>query len=183
MKVGIIVGSIREGRKGSAVGSWVHEAAAKRQDGLDYELIELAEFEVPLLKTNTHPMAANKSYESEAVNVWSRAVDACDAYVFVTAEYNHGVPGAFKNAVDSLGSEWVGKPIAFAGYGSDGGVRAVEHWRGIVGNFQMVDVRAQVALSIFDDFDGDTFTPQERRAEELETLLDQLATMTKKLQA
>ena len=59
-------------------------------------------------------------------------------FVSDTPEYNHGVPGAFKNAVDSLGPEWVGKAVGFVSYGADGGVRCVEHWRAIVASFQMV---------------------------------------------
>src|SRR5690242_20759724 len=49
-------------------------------------------------------------------------------FIFVTPEYNHGVPGAFKNAFDSLGHEWVGKPVAFVSHGSVCGVRSVEQW-------------------------------------------------------
>lgn len=182
MKIGIIIGSIRQGRKGGDVGAWVLEQAQGRdQEGVDYELLDLREFDVPLLTTSTVPGAAGKQYESDAVTAWSRAVDACDAFVFVTPEYNHGVPGGFKNAFDSLGGEWQGKPVGFVSYGADGGVRAVEHWRTVVANFSMLDVRAQVPLYVFMDFDGEEFTPKERRAEEIDTLLDQLTELTAKV--
>lgn len=181
MKIGIIVGSVREERKGDDVGRWVLETARQRDDAA-YELIDLRDFDVPLLTTGTLPMQANREYESEEVTRWSRAVDACDGYVFVTAEYNHGLPGAFKNAVDSLGPEWVGKTVAFVSYGADGGVRSVEHWRPVLANFQMLDVRQQVALSTFDDFEeSGAFTPAERREGELKVLLDQLTTLTGRL--
>lgn len=173
MKVGIVVGSIRDGRIGRGVADWVYEQAGKRTDA-EYELIDLKEFNVPLLTSGTHPMAAKKQYESDAVQAWSKAIDACDAYVFVTPEYNHGVPGALKNAVDSLGSEWVGKTIAFVGYGSVGGVRAIENWRTVVANFSMVDIRAELNISIFTEFADGEFTPDERRAGELGELFDSL---------
>ena len=96
-------------------------------------------------------------------------------------EYNHGVPGALKNAADVLGSEWVGKPIGAAGYGAAGGVRAVEQWRQIVGNLSMVDVRAQLEISLFTEFSEEGFTPYERRVEEITTLLGQVVEMGKKL--
>lgn len=132
------------------------------------------------MTSGTHPMMANKHYDSPAVQQWSDAIDACDGFVFVTPEYNHSVPGAFKNAVDSLGSEFVGKAIAFVGYGADGGVRATEDWRTIVANFSMHDVRAQLSLSRFAEFGPDaTFQPNERRAGELATLFDQLVAATK----
>ncbi|WP_220492167.1 NADPH-dependent FMN reductase [Propioniciclava sp. MC1683] len=103
MKVGIVLGSVRDGRAGEAVANWVAKGAAGRE--ATYELIDLKAFDVPLLTTNTHPMRAKKSYDDERVQAWSDAIDACDAYIFVTPEYNHGVPGALKNAVDSLGQE------------------------------------------------------------------------------
>lgn len=181
MKIGIIVGSIREGRKGEQIGAWVNEVVAGRDGEATYELIDLKSFDVPLLTSPTHPMMADKSYDDPAVQAWSDAIDACDAYVFITAEYNHAVPGAFKNAVDSLGKEWIGKVVGFVGYGSVGGVRAIENWRAALANFSMYDVRAEVNLSLFTDFDGDTFTPDERRAEELNEVFNQVETTASKL--
>ncbi len=178
MRIGIVIGSIRDGRKGEGVGRWV-EAAAHGRDDAEYELIDLKQFDVPLLTSATNPAAAGRQYESEHVQRWSAAIDACDAFVFVTPEYNHGVPGALKNAVDSLGPEWTGKPVAFVSYGSAGGVRAVEQWRQIVANFQMVDVRAQVTLSLFTDFDREgAVTSADRQASDLAALLDALVAET-----
>lgn len=173
MKIGIIIGSIREGRLGGTVGAWVAEAAAGRTDAT-WELIDLRDFHVPLLTSSVHPMAARKQYDSPEVNAWSRAIDACDGFVFVTPEYNHSIPGAFKNAVDVLGSEWMGKPVAFVSYGSAGGHRAVEHWRGCLANFSMNDLRAQVALYLGTDY-GQEFAPLERRTGELSALFDAVA--------
>ena len=75
---------------------------------------------------------------------------------FVTPEYNHGVPGGFKNAVDTLGPEWVGKPVSFIGHGAVGGVRAIEQWRQILANFSMPMTRAELNFNLFLDWaDGD----------------------------
>ena len=166
MKIGIIIGSIREGRKAEAVARWVLEGAQARGDA-DYELIDLKAFDVPLLTSAAVPGAAKRQYDDERVTRWSQAIDACDGFVFVTPEYNHSVPGAFKNAFDSLGGEWIGKAVGFVSYGADGGVRAVEHWRTSVANFQMVGVRAQVALGLFTDFGDDGLAPLDRRPAEL----------------
>lgn len=180
MKIGIVLGSIREARLGEAVARWVAESATGRPEAT-YEIIDLKEFDVPLLTAAVPPGAANRQYDDERVTRWSRAIDSCDAYVFVTAEYNHSVPGAFKNAVDSLGPEWSGKPVGFVAYGADGGVRAVEAWRTVLANFSMVDVRAQVSLGLFTDFGETGLEPMERRAGELDALFGQLETMATRL--
>lgn len=177
MKIGIIIGSIREGRKGEGVAKWVLEAA-RAKGGADYELIDLKEYNLPLLTSATLPAVANRNYDSPEVTRWGQALDACDGYVLVTPEYNHGVPGALKNAIDSVGPELIGKVVAFVGYGAVGGVRSVEQWRQILVNFQMVDVRAQLDLSTFYDFGEHGFAPMERRGAELDSLLDQLLSTT-----
>lgn len=180
MKIAIIIGSIREGRAAEAMATWVHEQA-QAHGGAEFALVDLKEFDVPLLTSATVPGAANKQYDDERVTRWSQAIDSYDGFIFVTPEYNHGVPGALKNAFDSLGNEWAGKTVGFASYGAESGVRAVEQWRQIVANFQMVDARQQLSVSRFTEFDGTTFTPNERRAGELATLLDQLLDLTGKL--
>lgn len=178
MKLAIIVGSTRPGRKGSQVGEWVHKQTAGRDDA-QFELLELADFNLGLLAEPTVPGAANRNYENPETRVWSEKVDTFDGFVWVTPEYNHGVPAAFKNAFDLLYPEWVHKGVGFVGYGADGGVRAVEHWRTILANAQMHAVRAQVSLSTFTDFTDGEFTPAERREGELKTVLDQLIATTR----
>lgn len=175
MKIGIILGSIRDGRFGEKVAQWVLEGAqARGTEGIEYELIDLKEFNVPLLTSEVVPGAANKQYDEPNVTAWSRAIDACDGFVFVSPEYNHGIPGAFKNAYDALGSEWFRKPVGFVGYGASNAIRAIEQWRQIVSNFAQIDVRNQVELSLFQDADENGFAPGERRPGELEGMLASL---------
>lgn len=183
MKVGIIIGSIREGRKGANVARWVESSAGRRGDA-EYELIDLLGFDVPLLTSPTHPMAAQRVYESPAVQRWSEAIDSCDAFVFVTPEYNHGVPGALKNAVDSLGPEWMDKTAGLVSYGSAQGVRAAEHWRQILANFRTVAVRSQVTLSIFTDLadDGEVKTSEQLEGD-LTSMLDEVIDMAPRMAA
>ena len=173
MKIGILSGSVREGRKSTQVAQWVAQAA-ERRDGIEAELLELADFNLPLLTSAVIPAAANRQYDSAEVSAWSKAIDACDGFVLVTPEYNHGVPGALKNAVDTLGPEWQNKSAALVGYGADGGVRAIEQWRQVLANFNMHVVRSTVALSVFTEFGESGLAPQERRADEIAGLFDQL---------
>jgi NAD(P)H-dependent FMN reductase len=181
MKLAIIVGSTRPGRKGSIVGRWVHDQALQRDDvswKVDFDLVELEDFDLPLLQEPMVPAAADRDYETPQTRRWSEKIDSYDGFVFVTPEYNHGVPAALKNAVDVLGPEWAHKAVAFVSYGANGGVRAVEQWRVILANLMVSDVRAQVALMAFDDWKDGEFKPIARREEELTTTLDQLVEMT-----
>ncbi len=188
MKVGIIAGSIREGRKGIKVAKWLTDLAQSRDEAqsgeVEYQLIDLKQFDVPLLTDNLLPGQRKKQYLSAETQAWSDAIDSCDGFVFVMPEYNHSVPGAFKNAVDSLGPEWTGKPVAFASYGSVGGVRATEHWRGIVANFSMLDQRAALDFNVFSEFDADgNFTPLERKTEDAQGMFDALGSALKMVEA
>src|SRR5205085_7211573 len=85
---------------------------------------------------------------------WAAKIDSFDAYVFVTPEYNHGTSGALKNAIDFLYKEWTNKVAGFVGYGGASGTRAVENLRLVMGELQVADVRAQVGLSLFTDFEN-----------------------------
>lgn len=181
MKIAIIVGSIRDKRKTEAVAEFVHGIAEQRSTEAEYELVDLREFDVPLLTSPVHPMVADKNYDDPNVQRWGDKIDTFDGYVFVTPEYNHGVPGGFKNAVDSLGKEWVGKAVAFVGHGSVGGVRAIEQWRQIVANFSMLPVRAELNFNGFFDWEDDVFSPKERHEDEVNAMLDQLEQVVAKL--
>lgn len=101
-RIGIIIGTTRDNSAGKVVGEWLYDLAQGRQDGVEYTLLDLKEFDVPLLTTDVIPATANKQYADEKVQAWSDAVDACDGFVFVTPEYNRSVPGPFKNAFDCL---------------------------------------------------------------------------------
>ena len=181
MRIAIIVGSTRPGRKGTTVGRWVNDLAQQRDDvpgKVEFDLVELEDFDLPLLEEPTVPAAADKEYDVPETQAWSDAIDGYDGFVFVTPEYNHGVPAALKNAVDVLGPEWTNKAVAFVGYGVNGGVRAVEHWRTVMANLMVSDVRAQVALMEHDDWKDGEFRPIPQREKDLETTLDQLVEMT-----
>jgi NAD(P)H-dependent FMN reductase len=172
IKIGIILGSTRPNRIGEAVARWVHELARKRSDA-SFELIDIRDYGLPLLDEPIPP--SQGKYSKDHTKRWAATIDACDAYVFVTPEYNHSTSGALKNAIDFLYREWNNKAAGFVSYGSAGGVRAVEHLRLIMAELQIADVRAQVMLSLFTDFENySTFKPADMHEQTLGTLLDQL---------
>jgi NAD(P)H-dependent FMN reductase len=144
----------------------------------EFDLLELEDFDLPLLDEPMVPAAADREYEIPQTRTWSAAIDRYDGFVFVTPEYNHGVPAAMKNAVDVLGPEWAHKAVGFVSYGANGGVRAVEHWRPVLANLKVSDARAQVSLMAFDDWKDGEFRPLDRREEELDAMLDELVELT-----
>ena len=117
LKLAIIIGSTRPGRVGEAVGRWVHEIAQKRSDAT-FELVDIKDFNLPLLDEPVPPSMGK--YSQEHTKKWAAKIAAFDGYVFVTPEYNHGINGALKNAIDFLFAEWNNKAAGFVGYGSAG---------------------------------------------------------------
>jgi NAD(P)H-dependent FMN reductase len=172
LKVAVIIGSTRPGRKAEAVARWVHGIATKRGDA-EFEVVDIQDFDLPLLDEPTPPSMGK--YTRPHTRAWSAKIASFDAYVFVTPEYNHGTSGALKNALDYLYREWNNKAAGFVGYGSAGGTRAVEQLRLVMGELQVADVRAQVALSLFTDFENFTaFKPAPMHEKSVNTMLDQI---------
>ena len=172
LKVAIVVGSTRPGRKALAVARWVHGIATARSDA-QFEIVDIQDFNLPLLDEAMPP--ARGQYSQPHTKAWAAKIASFDAYVFVTPEYNHGPSGALKNAIDFLYREWNNKAAGFVGYGSAGGVRAVEQLRLVMGEILVADVRAQVALSLFTDFENfTTFKPAPLHEKSVHTMLDQV---------
>ncbi len=172
IKVAIIIGSTRPGRKAEAVAKWVHGIAGKRSDA-EYEIVDIKDYSLPLLDEPVPPSLGQ--YSQPHTKAWAAKIASFDAYVFVTPEYNHATSGALKNAIDYLYREWNNKAAGFVSYGSMGGVRAVENLRLVMGEVQIADVRAQVMLSLFSDFENFTvFKPGDQHEPLVHTMLDQL---------
>jgi NAD(P)H-dependent FMN reductase len=164
LNIGIILGSTREGRVSPQVGAWVKRIADERKDA-NYEIIDIKEFKLPLL---------GESNDYSNTTAWKKKLATLDGFIFVVAEYNHSITGALKNALDSARDEWNNKAAGIVSYGSIGGARAAEHLRTILGELQVADVRSQVLLSLFTDFDNGVFKPQTLHLSNLNTLFDQV---------
>jgi len=180
LRIGIILGSTRPGRNGEQVAKWVLEQAQQRA-GVSYELVDLLDYNLPHLDEAIP--SSQGIYANEHTKVWSAKIASLDGFIFVTPEYNHSTSGALKNAIDYLYTEWNDKAAGFVSYGVAGGTRAVEHLRLIVGELQIADVRAQLALTFAGDFEGyKTFTPAPQQAGMLATVLDQVESWSGALQ-
>jgi len=170
-RIAIIIGSTRPGRNGESVARWVLEHAAKR-DGVEYELVDLAEWNLPHLD---EPMpAAMGQYANDHTKAWAAKIAEFDGYLFVTPEYNHSTSGALKNAIDFVGAEWYNKAAGFVSYGVFGGARAVEHLRLVLSQLQVATVSAFVGLSLQHDFENWSLNPTAAAEAGLTPLFDQL---------
>jgi len=172
IKIAIILGSTRPGRNGEAVAKWVHQVAQKRSDA-EFELVDVKDFDLPILDEPLSPMMGQ--YSKPHTRVWAAKIASFDAYVFVTPEYNHGIPGALKNAIDFLFAEWNNKAAGFVSYGGVSGARAVEQLRLVLAEVQMATVRNQVLLSMFTDFENfSVFKPGPTKEQSVTDMLDQV---------
>lgn len=171
-RIGIIVGSTRPNRNSEKVARWVHDIATRRGDA-EFEVIDLRDHPLPHLDEPMPPSYGQ--YQHEHTKQWPATIAAFDGFVIVSPEYNHGIPGVLKNALDYLYAEWNNKAVGFVTSGGAGGARAAEHLRTIAGELQMADVRQQVTLSLVSDFENYTeFIPGDHQAAAVNAMLDQV---------
>jgi NAD(P)H-dependent FMN reductase len=172
LNIAIIIGSTRPGRNGEAVAKWIYEIANKRNDA-EFELVDIKDFNLPLLDEPMPPIMGQ--YSKPHTKAWAPKIDSFDGYVFVTPEYNHGISGALKNAIDFLYREWTNKAAGFVSYGGAGGVRAVEQLRLVLAEVEIATVRNQVLLSLFHDFENfSVFKPATHHEKSVNAMLDQI---------
>lgn len=137
LQVAIIVGSNREGRFGPTVARWFAGQAGQRHD-LTLDVIDLADVDLPV---------AFPRHFSPGVESYLERIDAADAFVIVTPEYNHGYPAPLKQAIDLALHQWRAKPVAFVSYGGmSGGLRAVEQLRQVFAELHAVTIRDTVSF-------------------------------------
>lgn len=177
MKIGIIVGSVRDERVGIQPGNWILDFARNRNDeGVSYELVDLKEYPLPFLGTT--PTEEQK----EIIQSWSNKMKEFDGYIFVTAEYNRAVPGAFKNALDYLYPEVNNKAVGYVGYGGLGGITAIENLRLINAEQEMASVKTMVTFSLMSDFiDMKEFKPNDYHEINANKMIDQVLLWSKAL--
>lgn len=164
LKIGIILGSTRQGRVSPQVGEWVKSIADKRGDAA-YEIVDIADYNLPFVYTTAG--------EEPGIKAWVNKVTELDGYVFITQEYNHSITGALKNALDTAYAEWNNKAAGIVSYGSAGGARAAEHLRGILAELQVASVRTHPTLSLFTDFEDGAFKPADLHEANVNAMLDQ----------
>jgi NAD(P)H-dependent FMN reductase len=143
----IIVGSVREGRFGPVVASWVAEQA-RGHGGFDVTVVDLADVDLPLGLPAMSPAFAGDDYPRPVGMLpLTSALAKADAVVIVTPEYNHSYPASLKAAIDWHFTQWTAKPVAFAGYGgASGGRHAMLHLENVLAELHAVAIRDRLAF-------------------------------------
>jgi NAD(P)H-dependent FMN reductase len=171
----IVTVSTRPSRMGPLVSEWFLKQA-KQHGKFELEPVDLAEVNLPVYNESKHPRL--QQYEHEHTKAWSAIVQRADAYVFVTPEYNYGMPVPLLNALTYLLKEWAYKPVGFVSYGGvSGGTRSVQMTKQVVTTLKMMPLPDAVSIPFFNqyvDSGTHTFNPPEVQEEAAVLLLNEL---------
>ena len=146
MKLAIVLGSIRQNRQTPKEATWVMNAV-KPMEGVEGEVVDLKDYPLPLFDEAISPRYNPERKVDPAVKPWVDKLAEFDAYVFVTPEYNHSIPGALKNALDYLTWELQRKPVAVVSHGSAGGARAATDLKEILSESRAVSIPNSVSIT------------------------------------
>jgi NAD(P)H-dependent FMN reductase len=144
LKALVIVGTTRQGRSGKKVADWYLSQAKAVQSDFEFELLDIAEENLELFNEPVSPMMRQYTKRQEEL---AAKVGSADAYIFVTAEYNHSVPASLKNFIDYLNPEWHHKVAGYVGYGSLGGVRSIEHLVQIMTELRVASIKDHIHIN------------------------------------
>lgn len=175
-RIGIIIGSTREGRFGDKPAAWIHTLASQRSD-LQFELIDLRSHPLPFFD-EALPLTWAPA-KNAAAQAWATKIASLDGFIIVTPEYNHGPSAVLKNALDYAYAEFNRKPVAFVGYGGVGAARAIEQLRLNAVELQMAPIRNAVHIGMVEFLgilqQGKSFDDFPHLAQAASGLLDDLA--------
>lgn len=149
LPLGIILASVREGRRGEPFARWIHALVSERQDAAG-KLLDLKEWPLPHYALRDTPVVAEKGYAPGTLSRrWADEIASLDGFVIVTPEYNHGYPSSLKSALDHVYAPWNHKPVAFVSYGGGAsGARSVEQLRLVAVELRMAPVRDEVNVRL-----------------------------------
>lgn len=146
MKLGIIIGTTRQNRQTPKQANWVAKTAQQFEDA-EVTVIDLAGYPMPFFAEPVSPRYnPNREIDPTAKKFLDKLAEQ-DAYVFVTPEYNHSIPGVLKNAFDYIDWQLVKKPATIVSHGTVGGARAAMHLKEIISEAQAVPTPKFVAFA------------------------------------
>ena len=143
-KIAVVYGSSRPSKAGEAVAKYFVDGV-ELPSGVELDLVDLAEVDLPLLAEPMPPITGQ--YEMESTKKWSDTVSGYNGFVFVVAEYNLGYTPILKNAIDTLFKEWNKKSAAIISYGAFPVSKAAEQFRQVLSPFEMKLADASLHIS------------------------------------
>ena len=171
--VAIVLGSVRPGRAGEQVVRWIEEQA-RQVDGVATVFFDLRDYNLPLFAEEMPPSMQAPELP-EAVRLRTN-IEAQDAVLFVTPEYNHSVSAVLKNAIDYLPPVTLkDKAVGLVGYSWYGAATPLEHLREIVSTFGANVRGRQVGINLGSDFQDGVFMPSDELNAQIRELLASLA--------
>lgn len=105
MKVAILLGTVRKGRKSHRAAHYIARALEKRRTETD--LIDLAATPLPIFGS---PEESEPKFQENIDDIGKR-LKTTDALIFVTPEYHGSLSGVLKNALDYFWEEFQRKPV------------------------------------------------------------------------
>jgi NAD(P)H-dependent FMN reductase len=184
----IIIGSTRETRAADKVVPWI-VSRATAHPSFDVEVLDLRDWPLPMFAEHVGTIGdpRDPTYSEPIVKAWNDKIKEADAYLVITPEYNHSVPGVLKNAIDNVFFSFAlrNKPLAAVGYsgGIAGASRAIEHLAHIAIEADMVPLRSSVLIPFVGDaFDDEGEPTDPVRDIALSITLDDLAWWSKALE-
>lgn len=156
MKVLIVIGSTRPGRVSDRLAKWVKNQADEMKSGVDYEVVDLADYSLPFLDEPISPQYNPDRKPNAVAQKWLTKLAEADGYVLITPEYNRSTSGVLKNALDYIDFQLQNKPVALVGHGSTGGAQAIASLRLIIPGLKAVTTPSATFVSgqvgqIFDE--------------------------------
>jgi NAD(P)H-dependent FMN reductase len=143
LRIGIILSTTRATRFADKPTEWLLNIARKRDDAT-FEVIDLRDYPLPFFDEPRSPLQTPPT--NEVAQRWGKKLAELDGFVFITAEYNHGISGVLKNALDYAYHEFNRKPASFVAYGNAGGARAVEQLRQVLSELQVASLKYTVHI-------------------------------------
>ncbi len=186
MKLMIIFGSTRQGRKGEVVANWVRKGV-EADSRFELDFADLREVNLPFYDEPLDPFDMrdkNVDYTHPEGRAWADRIKNTDVFIMVTPEYNHSIPAVLKNCIDWVGPEWADKPVGFVSYGGiAGGARAVEHLRQMVIEVSLVQVANAIHFPFFKTaFKEDGQPVRDSYNASLKNMLDEIERLHKAFQ-
>ena len=175
-KIGVILSTTRAGRFADKLAAWLLELASARQE-MEFELVDLRDYPLPFFDEPLPPLWAPPT--NAIAQRWTKKIEAFDGFIFVTAEYNRGIPAVLKNALDYVSHQLARKPASYVGYGVVGAARAIEQLRLVNIGQQMVPLNASVNIAGTDAIDvlfqGKPLADKAHLVPGVNAMLDELA--------
>ena len=182
MKLAIVIGTSRDGRATPRQALWIEKTAKAKGHFDEIEVVDIKDYPLPHFNESISPRYNPERTPSAEAQKWLDKIGSFDAYVYVTPEYNHSIPGELKNSFDYMTWELLHKPTAIASHGTVGGARAAMHLKEILSEGQSVVIPKFSAIAHMSDVISEDGTLEATVAAnpygpqgQLESLLDELA--------